>query len=138
MCFAFACKSKKAKEAGGADPARTTTSKETSEPSGWDDVERAMMALGIQGLVLKLDLGGADAMRDRKGGLRITTAKGTREAKEITLTRTDDGVLIEPGAPFFEDGREPIRFFRMAYSSIPIGKIQEGVKRLAKRLRARA
>ncbi len=74
MCFAFACKSKKAKEAGGSDPARTTTSKEASEPSGWDDVERAIMALGIQGLVLKLDLGGADAMRDRKGGLRIMRA----------------------------------------------------------------
>jgi len=49
-----------------------------------------------------------------------------------------DGVLIEPGAPFFDDQQKPIQFFRMAYSSIPTGKIQEGVKRLAKRLRARA
>jgi len=30
-----------------------------------------------------------------KGGLRITTATGTREAKQVTLTRTDDGVLID-------------------------------------------
>ena len=72
LCFVFACKSKKAEEAGGSDPARTSTG--ASEPSGWDDVERAIMALGIQGLVLKLDLGGADTMGDRKNTLRIARA----------------------------------------------------------------
>ena len=30
-----------------------------------------------------------------KGGLRVTTADGTHDAKEITLVRTDDGVLID-------------------------------------------
>lgn len=47
-----------------------------------------------------------------------------------------DGVLIEPGTPFFDNCQEPIQFFRMAYSSIPAGKIEEGVERVAKRLRA--
>jgi len=46
----------------------------------------------------------------------------------------DDGVLIEPGAPFFENSSEPIQFFRMAYSSIPSGRIEEGVDRIAGRL----
>ena len=73
LCFAFACKSK-GEKAGGSDPARTGTSKSASEPSGWDDIERAIMALGIQGLPLKLDLGGTEAMQERKAPLVIQTA----------------------------------------------------------------
>lgn len=46
----------------------------------------------------------------------------------------DDGVLVEPGAPFFENHREPIQFLRLAYSSIPSDRIEEGVKRIATRL----
>ena len=30
-----------------------------------------------------------------KGGLRVTTAEGTRDAKQITLQRTEEGVLID-------------------------------------------
>jgi len=30
-----------------------------------------------------------------KGGLRVTTAKGTRDAQQVTLTRTDEGVLLD-------------------------------------------
>ncbi len=47
-----------------------------------------------------------------------------------------DGVLIEAGAPFFDNCREPIPFFRIAYSSISTGRIEEGVRRIARRLRA--
>ena len=46
----------------------------------------------------------------------------------------DDSVLIEPGAPFFDNQEEPIQFFRMAYSSIPTDRIREGVGRVAARL----
>ena len=49
-----------------------------------------------------------------------------------------DGVLIEPGAPFFEDNRGPIQFFRLAYSSIPSERIEEGVRRIARKLSAQA
>lgn len=49
----------------------------------------------------------------------------------------EDGVLIEPGAPFFDGGEEPIPYFRMAYSSIAAEKIDEGVRRIARRLRRR-
>ena len=46
----------------------------------------------------------------------------------------DDGVLIEPGAPFFDGAEDPIPYFRMAYSSIAADKIEEGVRRIARRL----
>lgn len=46
-----------------------------------------------------------------------------------------DSVLIEPGAPFFDSQQEPTRFFRIAYSSIHTDRIEEGVKRIARRLR---
>jgi GntR family transcriptional regulator/MocR family aminotransferase len=47
-----------------------------------------------------------------------------------------DGVLIESGAPFFDNCETPIPFFRMAYSSIPTKRIEEGVARIARRLAA--
>lgn len=37
------------------------------------------------------------------------------------------GVLIEPGAPFFAAEVPPVEFYRLAYSSIPAGRIAEGV-----------
>lgn len=45
-----------------------------------------------------------------------------------------DGVLIEPGAPFFADARGPSRHFRMAYSSIPADRMAEGLRRIEARL----
>lgn len=46
----------------------------------------------------------------------------------------NDGVLIESGAPFFAHDDNPCRYFRMAYSSIPAGKIAQGVARAAARI----
>lgn len=40
------------------------------------------------------------------------------------------GVLVEPGHPFFADPPAPCRFFRMGYSSIDEGRIAEGVARM--------
>jgi GntR family transcriptional regulator/MocR family aminotransferase len=45
------------------------------------------------------------------------------------------GVLIEPGAPFFHAAQRPGNFYRLAYSSIPEDRIPEGVARLARALR---
>ncbi len=43
----------------------------------------------------------------------------------------EDGVLIEPGGPFFEATNRPRNFYRLAYSSIPAGRIPEGIKKIA-------
>lgn len=45
------------------------------------------------------------------------------------------GVLIEPGAPFFDNQTEACRFFRIAYSSIPTDRIEAGIVTMAKSLR---
>ncbi|MCT4559199.1 MAG: PLP-dependent aminotransferase family protein [Pelagimonas sp.] len=43
-------------------------------------------------------------------------------------------VLIEPGAPFFAGPDRPTGFYRLAYSSIPAERIEEGVARIAAEL----
>jgi GntR family transcriptional regulator/MocR family aminotransferase len=48
----------------------------------------------------------------------------------------DKGVLIEPGAPFFDGPNPPIGYFRLAYSSIPTARIPEGVALIAKGINA--
>ncbi|MEO0356817.1 MAG: PLP-dependent aminotransferase family protein [Pseudomonadota bacterium] len=45
------------------------------------------------------------------------------------------GVLIEPGRPFFTNQDSPNNFYRLAYSSIPVSKIPEGVRLLASEVR---
>ena len=80
-----------------------------------------------------LEISGASSF----GGTNLWI-KGPDGLDSLTLARDlrDDGVLIEPGAPFFDNDHEPIPFFRMAYSSIQADKIAEGVSRIAKRLSA--
>ncbi len=48
-----------------------------------------------------------------------------------------DGVLIEPGAPFFA-ADPPRHFYRLAYSAIPAERIPEGVARIARAIAAGA
>ena len=43
------------------------------------------------------------------------------------------GVVIEPGAPFFA-GAAPQRFYRLAYSSIPVERIAEGVALISREI----
>ena len=47
-----------------------------------------------------------------------------------------DGVLIEPGRAFFDSSRAPRNFYRLAYSSIPVARIPEGVARVARGIAA--
>ena len=57
------------------------------------------------------------------------------DSLELAETLRDDGVLIEPGTPFFEPTKQPVPFFRLGYSSIPANKIDQGIQRIARRLR---
>ena len=41
------------------------------------------------------------------------------------------GVLIEPGRPFFTIEDAPKNYYRLAYSSLPVRKIPEGVALIA-------
>lgn len=52
----------------------------------------------------------------------------------LAKTLSHDGVLIEPGAPFFASDTPTTRFFRLAYSSIPANRIDAGIGIIAKHL----
>ena len=56
------------------------------------------------------------------------------DADRLMAELRQDGVLIEAGSPFFPDATGPCRYFRMGYSSIPCGNIDEGVRRTAARI----
>ncbi len=45
-----------------------------------------------------------------------------------------DGVVIEPGAPFFHGDAHPTEYFRLGYSSIPLAKIAQGIALIAQRI----
>lgn len=45
-----------------------------------------------------------------------------------------DGVVIEPGAPFFQGDNQPKEYFRLGYSSIPLEKITQGIQLIAGRI----
>lgn len=52
------------------------------------------------------------------------------DADRLVQILRQDGVLVEPGSPFFPRSTAPCRFFRMGYSSIPKSSIAEGVARV--------
>jgi GntR family transcriptional regulator/MocR family aminotransferase len=54
----------------------------------------------------------------------------------LALQLRDSSVLIEPGAPFFAGDDPPRDYLRLAYSSIPAGRIPEGVRLIAAALEA--
>ena len=54
----------------------------------------------------------------------VDMGQATRDLREA-------GVLIEPGAPFFMGPDRPRNFYRLAYSSIPTGRIADGIATLA-------
>lgn len=53
------------------------------------------------------------------------------DTTQLAETLRADGVLIEPGAPFFAAETPPRGYFRLAYSSIPAGSIPEGIARVS-------
>ena len=85
----------------------------------------------------------ADALRD----CGLTAARGAAfggscfwmeapeeiNTDELAKSLAKDGVLMEPGGPFF-GSNGPQNCFRLAYSSIPVSRIPEGIRLIAARL----
>ncbi len=53
------------------------------------------------------------------------------DARELSTIAAAKGVLIEPGDIFFLGERPPRNFFRLGFSSIPVDRIEPGIKLLA-------
>jgi GntR family transcriptional regulator/MocR family aminotransferase len=53
------------------------------------------------------------------------------DSRQLAEQAATDGVLIEPGDVFFAPESPPLNYFRLAYSSIPEARIDEGVSKLA-------
>jgi GntR family transcriptional regulator / MocR family aminotransferase len=92
------------------------------------------MQLAAQGLSRHLPMcsftlpqGGASLWVQLPEGL-----DGTRLAEAARMR----GVLIEPGAAFFQQPPQPCSFFRLRLSSIAPGLIDEGLQMLAQALRS--
>lgn len=50
------------------------------------------------------------------------------DTQELADELINDGVLIEPGAPFFNGDKAPRDYFRLGYSSIPVEQIEDGIR----------
>lgn len=73
---------------------------------------------------------------DVQGGTSFwLAAKEDQDMQQVATRLATRGVLIEPGMAFFADENPPKHYFRLAYSSIPLGRIHEGVAILADELR---
>jgi GntR family transcriptional regulator/MocR family aminotransferase len=57
------------------------------------------------------------------------------DTEVLAMRLRGEGVLIEPGRVFFEPGTEQRNFYRLAYSSIPLGKIPDGIALVARAMR---
>jgi GntR family transcriptional regulator/MocR family aminotransferase len=53
------------------------------------------------------------------------------DTEALALALRGEGVLIEPGRAFFHPARSSRHFYRLAYSSIAVNRIPEGVSRIA-------
>jgi GntR family transcriptional regulator/MocR family aminotransferase len=61
-------------------------------------------------------------------------ANPTIDTEILAAELKSEGVLIEPGHPFFTGDTPPKNFYRLGYSSIPSERIPEGVARIARAL----
>jgi GntR family transcriptional regulator/MocR family aminotransferase len=52
------------------------------------------------------------------------------DSEALAKRALEEGVLIEPGTPFYIDPEEGRRRFRLGFSSIPAERIGEGIRRL--------
>ena len=53
------------------------------------------------------------------------------DTTELAIKLRTQSVLIEPGQAFFNDSTPPKNYFRLAFSSIPAGKISSGIAGIA-------
>ena len=57
------------------------------------------------------------------------------DTEQVAERLRSKGVLIEPGRPFFTQQDAPKNYYRLAYSSLPVRKIAEGVALIASEMR---
>ncbi|MCB2115497.1 MAG: PLP-dependent aminotransferase family protein [Rhodobacteraceae bacterium] len=69
------------------------------------------------------------------GGSSFWMRAPGQETVALAAALREAGVLIEPGRPFFAPGTAPGDTYRLAYSSIPQGRIAEGVATIARLIR---
>jgi GntR family transcriptional regulator / MocR family aminotransferase len=81
----------------------------------------------------KADLDMAGAARFGGTSLWIRAPDGI-DTEVLAKELLHDGVLIEPGAPFFNGDDHPTEYFRLGYSSIPVAKIAEGIRRIGEKV----
>lgn len=81
----------------------------------------------------RTDLTIAGAAQFGGTSLWVKAPDGT-DTQKLAQDLLADGVVIEPGAPFFHEQHPPTSYFRMGYSSIPLEKIAQGVQLIARRL----
>ncbi|MEM1362188.1 MAG: PLP-dependent aminotransferase family protein [Pseudomonadota bacterium] len=77
------------------------------------------------------------AGRDSVGGSSLwMQAPFSVDTLQLAERLRRDGVLIEPGAAFFDRETRPKNFYRLAYSSIPAERIAPGIAKIAEALSA--
>lgn len=81
----------------------------------------------------KTDLKIAGAAQFGGTSLWVKTPDGI-DTQALAKDLIDEGVVIEPGAPFFSGPDQPTEFFRLGYSSISLENIAEGITRTAKKI----
>ena len=64
----------------------------------------------------------------------VRAPQGT-DTTQLAARLRGDGVLVEPGAPFFASADPPREYLRLAYSSIPSARIEEGIRLIADAIR---
>ena len=69
------------------------------------------------------------AGRGAYGGSSVWMRAPGKDTDALAKSLRSQGVLIEPGAPFFDRGGQD--HYRLAYSSIPASRIEEGVALIA-------
>lgn len=76
----------------------------------------------------------AGAARFGGTSLWLKTPDGM-DTEDIAKELIRDGVVIEPGAPFFSGDDQPTEYFRLGYSSIPLDRIPEGIRLISEKAR---
>lgn len=68
------------------------------------------------------------------GGSAIWMQAPGVDTEKLALDLREKGVLIEPGTSFFAGNAASREFYRLAYSSIPVARIADGVGLIAKHI----
>ena len=56
------------------------------------------------------------------------------DTKDLALRLHKHGVVIEPGHVFFVNPDAPRNFYRLAYSSIPVKRMEKGIELIAQEI----